>query len=38
MMSFNDWLFEKYGVFSDDMTDDDYDMFYAEYEAEGGRR
>ena len=31
---FNDWLLEKYGVTSDDMTDDDYDMYYDEYRAD----
>ena len=31
-MGFNDWLLEKYGITSDDMTDEDYDDFYAEYE------
>lgn len=30
---FNEWLFENYGIFADDLTDDDYDALYAEYEA-----
>lgn len=31
-ISFNEWLYQKHGWFSDDMTDDDYDRYWAEYE------
>ena len=31
-VGFNDWLYQKYGWFSDDMTDDDYDRYWSEYE------
>ena len=30
-LSFNDWLMDNWGIASDDMSDDDYDMAYAEY-------
>lgn len=33
-IGFNEWLLNKYNVTSDDMTDDDYDTYYAEYETE----
>ena len=30
-MGFNQWLYERLGVFSDDMTDEDYDMYYKQW-------
>lgn len=30
-MSFNEWLEMKYGISSDDLTDDDWDELYNEY-------
>lgn len=33
MLSFNEWLLKNFGVTSDDMTDDDYDMWYEQYES-----
>lgn len=33
-MTFNEWLYRKIGCFSDDMTDEDYDMWYSQWEAE----
>lgn len=29
--SFNEWMYEKYSMFPDDLTDDDYDMYYNMY-------
>lgn len=31
MKDFNEWLYDKYGIFNDDLTDDDYDAYYNEY-------
>ena len=31
VMGFNEWLLDKYGVTSDDMTDDDYDYYFKKY-------
>ena len=31
-MTFNEWLLKQYGITSDDLTDDDYDMYYAQYQ------
>lgn len=31
-VDFNEWLLNTYGITSDDMTDDDYDAYYACYE------
>lgn len=33
-MWFNEWLLSKYGITSDDMTDEDYDLYYEQYEKE----
>lgn len=33
-MSFEDWLYLMIGCFSDDMTDEDYDMYHEQWEAE----
>lgn len=30
-MMFNDWLYENYGIFKEDLTDEDYDRYYSEY-------
>lgn len=30
--SFEEWLLEEYGINSDDLTDDDYDMYHEEWE------
>ena len=35
-MTFSEWMFNKYGIFPDDLTDDDYDEAYREYEKERG--
>ena len=32
--TFNEWLYEKIGCFSDDMADEDYDTYYSQWEAE----
>lgn len=32
MLDFNEWLLKTYGITSDNMTDDDYDVFYKMYE------
>ena len=34
MKDFNEWLLENFGITSDDMTDDDYDMWYEKYAEE----
>ncbi len=33
-LCFSEWLEQKYGIGHDDLTDDDYDMYYAEYQEE----
>ena len=30
-MGFNDWLFEKYRIGGDDLTDEDWELLYQEY-------
>lgn len=34
---FNEWLYQKYGIYSDDLTDDDYDMYEDMYLVAMGR-
>lgn len=31
-MGFNEWLYQRLGIFSDDMTDEDYDMYWEQYQ------
>ena len=31
---FSEWLEQKYGIGHDDLTDEDYDRYYAEYQDE----
>ena len=33
---FSDWLYREYGIFHDDLTDDDYNLYWAMWESEGG--
>lgn len=33
-MDFGEWLQNKYGIGAMDLTDDDYDALYEEYESE----
>lgn len=33
-LRFNEWLLVNYGITSDDMTDEDYDMWYEKYRQE----
>lgn len=30
-MTFNEYLYKQYGIFSDDLTDEDYDVLYLQY-------
>lgn len=33
-MTFNEWLYRNSGVTSDDMTDEDYDNYWEQWEAQ----